>query len=154
MVISMAHLSPLLSILFGILILIFPRLLNYLVAFYLILAGLLGIGLIGRPVRAHAQFDQLVPASATAVCRPAPDIGVSLTPGNASHYAEGQGRRSLGLSSQQARGGASWVAASLPVTNGSADRFNATLIARRRLPRRGFAVARWCEETRGCGGPS
>jgi Protein of unknown function (DUF3096) len=46
MVIGMAHLSPLLSILFGILILIFPRFLNYLVAVYLILAGLLGIGVI------------------------------------------------------------------------------------------------------------
>ena len=39
MILTTAHLSPLLSILFGILILIFPRLLNYLVAIYLILAG-------------------------------------------------------------------------------------------------------------------
>ena len=64
MVISTAHLSPLLSILFGILILIFPRLLNYLVAVYLILAGLLGIGLISGPIRAHAQLDHGAPASA------------------------------------------------------------------------------------------
>jgi hypothetical protein len=35
-----------LSILFGILILIFPRLLNYLVAIYLILAGLVGLGVV------------------------------------------------------------------------------------------------------------
>lgn len=63
MVISTAHLSPLLSILFGILILVFPRLLNYLVAIYLILAGLLGIGLIGRgPVHVRAQLDHVVPA--------------------------------------------------------------------------------------------
>jgi len=46
MVIGVAHLSPLLSILFGILILVFPRLLNYLVAVYLILAGLLGLGVL------------------------------------------------------------------------------------------------------------
>jgi hypothetical protein len=41
-----AHLSPLLSIVFGILILIVPRFLNYLVAIYLILAGLLGLGVV------------------------------------------------------------------------------------------------------------
>ena len=75
-----AHLSPLLSILFGILILIFPRLLNYLVAVYLILAGLLGIGLIGRPIRAHAQFDQAVPAATAPACRPPADLDVSLGP--------------------------------------------------------------------------
>jgi hypothetical protein len=46
MVIGVAHLSPLLSIVFGVLILIFPRILNYLVAGYLILAGLLGLGVI------------------------------------------------------------------------------------------------------------
>jgi len=36
----------LLSILFGILILIFPRSLNYLVALYLILTGLVGLGVV------------------------------------------------------------------------------------------------------------
>jgi uncharacterized membrane protein len=46
MVIGVAHLSPLLSIVFGILILVLPRLLNYLVGIYLILAGLLGLGII------------------------------------------------------------------------------------------------------------
>jgi hypothetical protein len=46
MVLGIAHLSPLLAILFGILILVFPRLLNYLVAFYLILSGLLGFGVL------------------------------------------------------------------------------------------------------------
>jgi hypothetical protein len=40
------NLGPLLSIFFGILILMFPRFLNYLVAIYLILAGLVGIGVI------------------------------------------------------------------------------------------------------------
>src|SRR5713226_255686 len=46
MVITAAHLSPMLSVLFGILILIVPRFLNYLVAIYLILAGLLGLGIL------------------------------------------------------------------------------------------------------------
>jgi hypothetical protein len=46
MTITAAHLSPMLSILFGVLILIVPRFLNYLVAIYLILAGLLGLGIL------------------------------------------------------------------------------------------------------------
>ena len=46
MTITAAHLSPILSILFGILILIVPRFLNYLVAVYLILVGLLGLGVL------------------------------------------------------------------------------------------------------------
>jgi len=44
MSITTAHLSPVLAILFGILILIFPRFLNYFVAIWLILYGLLGLG--------------------------------------------------------------------------------------------------------------
>jgi hypothetical protein len=42
----MLNLGPLLSILFGILILVFPRFLSYLVAIYLILAGLVGLGVV------------------------------------------------------------------------------------------------------------
>ena len=45
MYISMANLTPIVSILAGILILIMPRLLNYIVALYLIIAGVLGLGL-------------------------------------------------------------------------------------------------------------
>jgi hypothetical protein len=74
MILTTAHLSPLLSILFGILILIFPRLLNYLVAIYLILAGLIGIGMIGRPLRAHVQTKEVVPVSAPAACDPARQV--------------------------------------------------------------------------------
>jgi hypothetical protein len=40
------NIGPLLSVLFGVLILIFPRFLNYLVAIYLILAGLVGFGFV------------------------------------------------------------------------------------------------------------
>jgi hypothetical protein len=46
MVITTAHLSPILSVLFGILILMFPRILNYLVGVYLILIGLIGLGIL------------------------------------------------------------------------------------------------------------
>ena len=43
--IGIAHLSPIISILAGILILIMPRLLNFIVAIYLIVIGLLGLGI-------------------------------------------------------------------------------------------------------------
>lgn len=39
--------NPILSLVFGILILIVPRLLNYLVAIYLILIGIIGLNLFG-----------------------------------------------------------------------------------------------------------
>ena len=47
MTISGAHLSPILSVVCGIAILVFPRFLNYFVAVYLIVVGLLGLG-VGR----------------------------------------------------------------------------------------------------------
>ena len=46
MVLTSATLSPVLAILFGVLIFIFPRLLNYLVATYLVLSGLIGLGVL------------------------------------------------------------------------------------------------------------
>jgi hypothetical protein len=46
MVLSAESLSPIIALLFGVLILIFPKMLNYLVAFYLIVVGLLGLGVI------------------------------------------------------------------------------------------------------------
>jgi hypothetical protein len=45
MTISIAHLQPIVALIAGILILIIPRLLNIIVAIYLILIGLLGLGL-------------------------------------------------------------------------------------------------------------
>lgn len=45
MTITISHLQPIIAILAGILILIMPRLLNYIVAFYLIAVGLIGLGL-------------------------------------------------------------------------------------------------------------
>jgi hypothetical protein len=40
------HLSPLIAIVAGILILIFPRFLNYFIAVYLIVTGLIGLGML------------------------------------------------------------------------------------------------------------
>jgi Protein of unknown function (DUF3096) len=45
MTIGIAHLQPIVALIAGILILIIPRLLNIIVAAYLILIGLLGLGL-------------------------------------------------------------------------------------------------------------
>lgn len=46
MSLSFSNLSPLASLVFGVLILIFPKFLNYLIAGYLIIVGLLGLGII------------------------------------------------------------------------------------------------------------
>jgi hypothetical protein len=46
MVITTAHLSPILSIIAGIAILLVPRLLNYIVAIYLIVIGILGLNIL------------------------------------------------------------------------------------------------------------
>jgi hypothetical protein len=46
MVLSIAHLQPIVALIAGILILIMPQLLNYIVAFYLIVTGIVGLGLI------------------------------------------------------------------------------------------------------------
>ena len=51
--IEVANLSPSLAILFGLLILVFPRFLNYFIALWLVIHGLLGLGVLVRtpPVR-------------------------------------------------------------------------------------------------------
>ena len=46
MILSVAHLQPLVSLIAGVLILLIPRILNYIVAIYLILSGIIGLGLI------------------------------------------------------------------------------------------------------------
>jgi Protein of unknown function (DUF3096) len=46
MTLTVAHISPIISLLAGVLILIMPRLLNLIVAIWLILNGLLGLGLL------------------------------------------------------------------------------------------------------------
>jgi hypothetical protein len=43
---SIAHIQPVVALVAGVLILIMPRLLNYIVALYLILVGILGLGII------------------------------------------------------------------------------------------------------------
>ena len=47
MTLTVAHISPIMSVIAGLLILIMPRLLNLVVAIFLILNGLIGL----RPVR-------------------------------------------------------------------------------------------------------
>jgi hypothetical protein len=42
--IGVAHLQPIVALIAGVLILVMPRLLNYIVAIYLIFVGLLGLG--------------------------------------------------------------------------------------------------------------
>jgi len=43
MVVTAAHISPLIALIAGILILIVPQLLNYVIAIYLIVVGLIGL---------------------------------------------------------------------------------------------------------------
>ncbi len=46
MTISLAHIQPIVALIAGVLILLAPRLLNYIVAIYLIAVGILGLGLL------------------------------------------------------------------------------------------------------------
>ncbi len=46
MVIGVAHIQPIVALIAGVLILLMPRILNYVVAIYLIVSGVLGLGLI------------------------------------------------------------------------------------------------------------
>jgi hypothetical protein len=46
MILSIAHLQPIVSLIAGILILIVPRLLNYIVAIFLIVSGVIGLGVL------------------------------------------------------------------------------------------------------------
>ena len=46
MTITLVHLQPIIALIAGILILVMPRLLNFIVAIYLIAIGLLGLGIL------------------------------------------------------------------------------------------------------------
>jgi hypothetical protein len=46
MTLTVAHISPIISVVAGLLILIMPRLLNLIVAIFLIVNGLIGLGLL------------------------------------------------------------------------------------------------------------
>jgi len=46
MTVSIGHLQPIVAILAGVLILLVPRLLNFIVAIYLIVIGILGLGIL------------------------------------------------------------------------------------------------------------
>jgi hypothetical protein len=45
MTLTIAHLQPIISLIAGILILVVPQLLNYIVAIFLIVSGIIGLGL-------------------------------------------------------------------------------------------------------------
>ena len=51
MTLSIAHITPLAALIAGILILIMPRLLNFIVAIYLIVVGLAGLNAIHHFIR-------------------------------------------------------------------------------------------------------
>jgi hypothetical protein len=51
MVITAAHLQPIVAIIAGILILVMPRLLSFIVALYLIFVGLVGLNVIHHFIR-------------------------------------------------------------------------------------------------------
>jgi hypothetical protein len=53
MVITSAHITPLVAIIAGILILVMPRLLNYIVALYLIFVGLVGLNNVHHFINWH-----------------------------------------------------------------------------------------------------
>jgi hypothetical protein len=46
MTLDVGHIQPIVALIAGVLILIAPWLLNYIVAFYLIIVGIIGLGLI------------------------------------------------------------------------------------------------------------
>ena len=46
MTLTIAHITPIMSLVAGVLILLMPRLLNFIVAIFLILNGLIGLGLL------------------------------------------------------------------------------------------------------------
>jgi hypothetical protein len=53
MVITAAHITPLVAIIAGLLILVMPRLLNYIVAVYLIFVGLVGLNSVHHFINWH-----------------------------------------------------------------------------------------------------
>ena len=67
MVISIAHLQPIVALIAGILILLIPRLLNFIVAAYLIVVGVLGV----RPGMVHTTLR-------ACTARPAVFLGASV----------------------------------------------------------------------------
>jgi Protein of unknown function (DUF3096) len=46
MTLSLTHLQPLVAMIAGVLILLVPRILNYIVAIYLIIVGIIGLGFV------------------------------------------------------------------------------------------------------------
>ena len=60
MSITIGHLQPVVAIIAGILILLMPRLLNYIVAIYLIVFGIIGLGIFKEPPAPSARHKPAV----------------------------------------------------------------------------------------------
>lgn len=71
MTITVSNLQPIIAILAGILILIAPRLLNYIVAVYLIVVGLIGLGVL-RHFPEPTRLRRSAIRSAAHACAGAP----------------------------------------------------------------------------------
>ena len=84
------HLSPLVALIVGILILIFPRFLNYFIAVYLIITGLIGLGALrtlggpevcfGRLQRAKGAGYELPTANNCPLTTGGPTTGTPFRP--------------------------------------------------------------------------
>ena len=59
MTLTVAHISPIISLVAGVLILIMPRLLSWIVAMFLILNGAIGLGLLKWLVRDDPDVSSL-----------------------------------------------------------------------------------------------
>ena len=74
MVITATHIPAIVALIAGILILVMPRLLNFIVAIYLIIVGLVGLNGIYHFMRRDRRFAicVLAPASAAVIIRGRP----------------------------------------------------------------------------------
>lgn len=66
--------GPIVALIAGILILIVPRLLNYIIALYLIIIGVLG--LVGDTPRARADASDVPPAAIERYSEPSRSVGI------------------------------------------------------------------------------
>ena len=66
--------GPIVAIIAGILILIVPRLLNYIIALYLIIIGVLG--LVGGTPGARAETSDVPPAAVERYSEPGRSVGI------------------------------------------------------------------------------
>ena len=90
MTLTVAHISPIMSVIAGLLILIMPRLLNLVVAVFLILNGLIGLGLL-------KMAPHVASTRASRLARNLPNVvyGAHLLPSSRNICSHGQSRREI-----------------------------------------------------------